>query len=212
MSEKSQNLDDSVITCLDEADWPSILPAVLKYAEARARKFKWLGDEVDPEALVQEAIVRAYSGERNWNREKCPRFENFLIGIIRSMTSHTAEREINFTKLPLYYEDGTLRNGEIFKSSEGARGVSNPKTPEELLIEGENLKNLMNILDELGSDNEELGMVILCLEDVIGKPREIAKATGYKINKVYNLLGKIRRKLDIYKPIKKKHSFEERYE
>jgi DNA-directed RNA polymerase specialized sigma24 family protein len=203
MSVKSQKLDESIRTCLDEADWSSVFPAVLKYAEARARKFKWLGDEVDPEALVQEAIVRAYGGERNWDREKCPRLENFLIGIIRSMTSHTAEREINFPKLPLYYEDGTLRNGEIFKSSDRTHGASNPKTPEELLIEGDNLIDLMNILDELGSDNEELGMVILCLEYGIGKPREIAKETGYEINKVNNLLRKIRRKLDIYKPKKK---------
>jgi RNA polymerase sigma factor (sigma-70 family) len=207
MSVKSQKLDESIRTCLDEADWQSVLPAVLKYAEARARKFKWLGDQVDPEALVQEAIVRAYGGERNWDREKCPRLENFLIGIIRSMTSHTVEHELNFPKESLYYDDGTPKNGEIFKSGDKTRGAFNPKTPEEELIEGDNLKNLMDILDELGSDNEELGMVILCLEDGIGKPREIAKETGYEINNVNNLLRKIRRKLDIYKPKKKDQSF-----
>lgn len=96
MLQHSPKYDTSIHEELEKADWDATLPKVFKYALSRAKIFKWLGDEVEPEALVQEAIARAYGvgtggTYRNWNKETCPDLGNFLIGIIRSMTSHKDE-------------------------------------------------------------------------------------------------------------------------
>ena len=84
MAEHSPRYDPSIRDELDKADWDSVFPAVLKYARWRAKKFKYLGYRVEPEELVHEAIARAYGvgtrgTNRNWNKDKYPKLEYFLI-------------------------------------------------------------------------------------------------------------------------------------
>lgn len=201
MSKISPEPDASTIDCLDAADWSSVLPAVLKYAEAQAKKFQWLGDEVNPEALAQEAILRAYRGDRKWDRHKCPQLKDFLIGIIRSMTSHIANHENKFPKESLCHDNGDLKNFEIYQNIDRLNNEVAPKTPEEELLEAENLKNFASVLNEIiSSKDEKMALIVLCLEDGIGKPQKIAEETGLEIKKVYSLLKKIRNKIDSYNP------------
>lgn len=217
MLKHSSKYDPSIHEKLEKADWDAALPRVLKYAVSRAKIFKWLGDEVEPEALVQEAIARAYGtgtrgNYRNWNREKCPDLANFLIGIIRSMTSHEAEHGSEFPKESLFDEDGSLKDEKLLKSADEVAGALMPKTSEVELIENENLRTLNDELDSISVEDEDLGLVIVCIEDGISKPRHIAEETGFEINKVNNLLRKLRRKLDKYNPKMKKQSSKERQE
>ncbi len=217
MLKHSSKYDPSIHEKLEKADWDAALPRVLKYAVSRAKIFKWLGDEVEPEALVQEAIARAYGNGtrgnyRNWNREKCPDLANFLIGIIRSMTSHEAEHGSEFPKESLFDEDGSLKDEKLLKSADEVAGALMPKTSEVELIENENLRTLNDELDSISVEDEDLGLVIVCIEDGISKPRHIAEETGFEINKVNNLLRKLRRKLDKYNPKMKKQSSKERQE
>ncbi len=217
MLKHSSKYDPSIHEKLEEADWDTALLRVLKYAVSRAKIFKWLGDEVEPEALVQEAIARAYGtgtrgNYRNWNREKCPDLANFLIGIIRSMTSHEAEHGSEFPKESLFDEDGSPKDEKLLKSADEVAGALIPKTSEVELIENENLRTLNDELDSISVEDEDLGLVIVCIEDGISKPRYIAEETGFEINKVNNLLRKLRRKLDKYNPKTKKQSSKERQE
>ena len=205
MQPHSQQYDTSIHKELEKADWGAVFPAVLKYAISRSKKFKWLGDEVDPKALVCEAIARAYGigtggTYRNWNKEKYPKLENFLISIIRSITSHKAEHESGFPKEPLFNKDGSPKDNKLFKSGDETRGFQKPKNPEEELIEAENLQLLIDELDRLSQEDEELGMIIICIEDGITKTRYISEATGYDRKKVNNLLRKLRRRLENYNP------------
>ena len=217
MLKHSSKYDPSIHEKLEKADWDAAIPRVLKYAVSRAKIFKWLGDEVEPEALVQEAIARAYGtgtreNYRNWNREKCPDLANFLIGIIRSMTSHEAEHGSEFPKESLFDEDGSPKDEKLLKSADEVAGALMPKTSEVELIENENLRTLNDELDSISVEDEDLGLVIVCIEDGISKPRHIAKETGFEINKVNNLLRKLRRKLAKYNPKMKKQSSKERQE
>jgi len=178
MSRHSPKYDPSIREELDKADWDSVSLAVFKYAVWRARKFAWLGDKVDPEALVHEAIARAYGGGikgtyRNWDREKCPKLEDFLIGIIRSVTSHKANHESDFPKESLFNEDGSPKDNKLFKSADETKGALKPKTPEDEIIKAENLQSIMDELDKLSNEDEELGMVILCIMDGISENRYI---------------------------------------
>jgi len=205
MSRYPLKYDTSIRKELDKADWDSIYPVVLKYAISRAKIFSWLGDEVNPENLVQEAMARAYGigsngTYRNWNKEKYPELQSFLISIIRSMTSHVAEHESEFPKESLLNVDGLPKDKKLLESRDEIADFQNPKTPEEELIETDNLKPLMEELSRLSNENEELGMVILCIQDGISRPRHIADETGYDIKKVNNLLRTLRRRLAIYDP------------
>lgn len=217
MLQHSPKYDPTIHAELDKADWDAAIPRVLKYAVSRAKMFEWLGDEIEPEALVQEAIARAYGigtrgTYRNWNKATCPDLGDFLIGIIRSMTSHKAEHETEFPSESLFNEDGSAKDSKILNSCDETAGASRPKTPEEEIIENENLQTLKDELDSLAEGDEDLGMVILCIEEGISEPRNIADTTGFEKNKVNYLLKRLRRKLDNYNPKRKRQSSKERRE
>lgn len=215
MPEYSSKYDATIHKELNEADWDEVLPRVLKYAESRANKFRWLGDKIDPEDLVNEAIELAYGvGEkgayRNWDREKCPSLTKFLIGIIRSMTSHMAEHEIRFPKESYYYKDGTPKDESIYGTIYAITERLETKTPEGEIIENENLAAMEEQLDLISDEDEDLGLVILCIKEGYGEPRYIAEETGFGVEKVNNLLKRLRRKLNKYNPKVKNRSSKER--
>ncbi|MDX9786849.1 MAG: hypothetical protein RBT11_08740 [Desulfobacterales bacterium] len=209
--------DPSIHKHLDKVDWDAVLPAVLKYARWRVQIFHWLGKDMDPESLVREAFARAYGigtngTYRNWNKKTCPDIAIFLKGIIRSMTSHNAEHESEFPTESLFYEDGSPKDDKIFGSSDETVAASRPKTPEDELIESENLRVLMNELDQISCEDDDLGMVILCFEEGISKPQGIAAQTGFEVNEVNNLLKRLRRKLKQFNPKLQEQSSIERRE
>jgi DNA-directed RNA polymerase specialized sigma24 family protein len=217
MLQHSSKYDLAIHKELEKAGWDAALPRALKYAVSRAKIFRWFGDEIEPEELIQEAIARAYGigireNFRNWNTETCPDLGDFLIGIIRSMTSHKFEHEADFPKESLFKEDGSPKDEKILKSADETAGALMPKAPEAELIDKENLQALKDQLDSISIDDEDLGLIIVCLEDGISKPKYIAEETGFDVNKVNNLLKKLRRKLDKCNPKMKKQSSKERRE
>ena len=217
MTQYHQKYDPRIHTKLDQADWDAILPRVLKYAVFRAKMFTCRGDVIEPKDLVLEAVARAYGignrgNYRNWNSEKCPDLGDFLIGIIRSMTSHDAEHGSGFPEESLFHDDGTAKDEKILKYADEAAGALMPKTPETEIIVRENLQALKELLDRISVEDENLGLVIVCIEDGISKPRDIAEKTGFDINKVNDLLRKLRRKCAEFKPQMKKQSSKERRE
>ncbi|MFH0812008.1 MAG: hypothetical protein V2A69_04110 [Pseudomonadota bacterium] len=86
INDYSNKYDPSVHSELDHANWNDILPRVLKYAEARARKYDFVvGNQVQVEAkeLVNEACARAYGvgkdgGLSKLEQRQVPRFGGFL--------------------------------------------------------------------------------------------------------------------------------------
>lgn len=205
MAEHSPRYDPSIRDELDKADWDSVFPAVLKYARWRAKKFKYLGYRVEPEELVHEAIARAYgvgtrSAYRNWNKDKYPKLEYFLISIISSITSHEAGHVSDFPEDSLFNENGTPKDKKIIKSAETSDKITIPQSPEEQVLEHEKVKPLLDELDSIALEDDDLGMVILCIQDGIGWPRHIAEETGFDPKKVNNLLRKLRNRLKNFKP------------
>jgi hypothetical protein len=217
MPQSNRKYDPSIHEMLDKADWDTVFLKVLDFAVLRARNFRWLGVEVDPEALVQEAIARAYGigtrgNYRNWNPETCPDLAMFLNGIIRSMTSHMAEHEAGFPTESFFNEDGSFKDDRVLKSIDDTGGAFKSKTPEDLAVEKENFEALIVELDRLSEKDDDLGLVVLALEEGVSKPRHIAEATGLEISKVNNALKKIRRNLSNISPKMKMKPSTERKE
>lgn len=204
MTQESSKYDPNIRVELDKQDWEKIFPRVLKYAIARSRKYYWLGgDVVEPQELIHEAISLAWGiGKnktyRNWNKEKYPQLEDFLISIIESITSHKADHSMRIKKESLFSEDGT-ENFELSVSSKRMVSKDYLNSPEEKMIQSESLEYLKDKLKSIAEEDEEAGLVILCFEEEISLPREIANATGYDVTKVHNILRRIRTKLKEFK-------------
>ncbi len=204
MNQKSSKYDPAIRTELDNAGWENIFPRIYKYAMARSMKYHWLGYVVEPEELIQDAISRAYGiGEnetyRNWNKEKYPKLEDFLISIIESITSHKADHSRRIKEKPLFNDDGTTNDIELNISSMWIKNRENI-SPDEEIIQLETLQLLTDKLKSIAEEDEEIGIIILCLEEGISLPREISNETGYNVNKVNNILRRLRTKLKKLKP------------
>lgn len=210
MTQESSKYNPNIRVELDKQDWEKILPRVLKYAIARSKKYYWLGENVvEPQELIYEAISLAYGiGEnntyRNWNKEKYPQLEDFLISIIESITSHKADHSMRIKKESLFSEGGT-KNFELSANSRMTGSKDCFNSPEEKMIQSESLEHLKDKLKSLAEEDEEAGLVILCLEEGISLPREIANETGYDVNRVYNILRRIRTNLKEFKPLQRKN-------
>lgn len=207
MNQKSSKYDPTLCAELDKEDWENILPRVHKYAVARSKKYYWLGHVVEPEELVQEAISLAYGiGEnenyRNWNKEKYPKLEDFLISIIESITSHKADHSMRIKKKPLFNDDGTINDFELSISSNfmvNKNNLNSPE-PEEEIIQSENSQLFADKLKNIAEEDEEMGIIIMCLEDGISRPRDISNETGYDVKKIHNIFRRLRTKLKQFKP------------
>jgi DNA-directed RNA polymerase specialized sigma24 family protein len=205
LNQKSSKYNPAIRAELDNEDWDNILPRVLKYAVARSKRYYWLGYVVEPEELVHEAISLAYGkGKnetyRNWNKKNYPKLEDFLISIIESITSHKADHAMRIKIKPLFNEDGTLNDFEENISSEWTKNKENLNSPEDEIIKSESLLAIIDKLKTISEEDEEIGMLILCIEDGISRPRDISKETGYDVNRVNNIFKRLRTKLKEFKP------------
>lgn len=202
--EKSEThyYDPSARASLDEAICPDILQKVLLYAIYQCKKYFWMTNAaLDPHDLVQEAIALAYGvgadgGYRNWDREKYPDLAIFLMTVIKSIVSHKIEHLRNFPKDPVEGQDEV--NVDFTASAEPSAkdqfASLSRISAEDRLIQADSLSNLVRRLESMAEGDEEMEIVVMCLQDGISKPREISEQTSYDIGRVNNILKRLRRK------------------
>jgi hypothetical protein len=202
----NERYDPSIRKVLDRVDWKFILPKLLYYAQNQCRKFYWLGDQhLHPQDLVQEAISLAYGcgkngGYRNWNKEYYPDLPSFLKSVIKSIVNHKIEHIKEFPHDSIDSHEGKgeanldVVDAQVSKSIYGGTSQCSPEG-NILRVENEKVfsKRIMK-LKSLGDGDEEMGLVMICFEDGISTPREIAETTGYDVKRVNNILKRIRRK------------------
>jgi len=178
---------------LDSADWGDISFQLLRYSVSKAKMLHAIGiADLDHQDLIQEAISLAYGvgpndTYRNWNREIYPDLADFLKSVIRSIANHKSMHHIKFKS----------ESSSIDDDSSGDKGLVtlSPKNPEEIIKEKNAFSNLKEAIYQRVKGDEEIGMVLLCLEDGTSKIRHIAKETGYDVNKVNNALRRLKRKI-----------------
>jgi hypothetical protein len=184
---------------LDEIDWKEVSIRCMKYAISKAEKLKKFGINMNPEELIIESITRAYGqGEnetyRNWNTEKSPDAVDFIKGIISSIVSQLIQRAIKFPSENIHYLDENIKDDQINKAIESELLVSTPVNPEEELLTSERAQKINDFLDKISEEDEELGLLIICLEEGHYKPRHIAQQLNCDKKDANNLLRKLRYK------------------
>jgi hypothetical protein len=205
MELENGHYDPSIIKELEQADWKVIFPKLIWFAKIQCDKFYWLGTRhFQPQDLVQEAISLAFGcGEngkyRNWNKDYYPDLTSFLRGVIKSIVSHEIEHIMDFPHDAIE-PIGDKSSGFIGESDPEAKNiyeVLSSNSPEDNFERNEIQKALsvhVTELKSLAAGDEEMELVMMCFDDGISTPREIAKATGYDVSRIYNIIKRIKRK------------------
>lgn len=190
---------------LREADWGIIGKKLLIHAHYRAAiYYSWRGDQTFElaaghtiEDIIQEAILKACTGERKWNPEKGS-LELWLKDQINSLMDHLAKSATN------RYETHTLETirGDStedpwdsdaleYAPPESARVAS----AEEIAIRQEEVKQEFDLLLGAADGDEQLEQMIQVVWEGYEKSSEISEAMGVPVKEVYTLTRKLKRRV-----------------
>ena len=138
----------AAIDALSEADTIRIR----QFAKKRGELLEWRIASPTWEDLIQEAMTRALTGGRHWN--KSVPFVDFLLGIIRSISSHSARQsskrpEVREADLITEDHEGVERNPLILAEN------PEPDPHEELTAQ-----ELLDRIDALFDEDPEALLVI----------------------------------------------------
>ena len=158
------------------------------------------------ESIVQEAITKTFSEERNWKPEKGDLLM-WLKYVIISEISHLAESITNRVEVPLDPIDGNdpKDDGPDFKQPQSSAEEFCVSSPEEILINAETeelkitvAKSKIDALLEASSGHPELEEIVYTILD--GKcgaePRELAQILGKPVEEIYQNLRSLRRRAE----------------
>ena len=179
------------------ADWDDIIPRVRLWAtHFHKRYLKNIRAAPSPDDLVQEAIVKLYTGRR-----KIPDHVPLMTVIINNIQSDIW----NFLT-----KEGYTKSDSRGKGRKGwGRHIGLEEWMEEhdaqSLPSQSELKDLYAVISSKVADDEMLQkMVDLLFEDPLLKPRDMARLLGASIKEVNNAQKRLRRRLqDIRNAFKK---------
>lgn len=189
--------DDKVLALLEAADWNEIILKLVRYSLWQARKYKWksgdpkqLSEGNTPDDIAFKAIEKVWNKTRSWNPDKYPNLLTHLMWIVKSDMEHLyLSKEHLITGRMPEHEDGSEKEFDHNELDE------RPSAEEGLIIKEkqEQEKRLMAELAEAVKGDEDLELLLMCIEDGIIKPEAIALETSWDIAKVYNLKKRFHR-------------------
>ena len=135
---------------------------IRQFAKKRGQLLKWGVGSPTWEDLIQEAMARALTGSRHWNKD-VP-FVNFLLGIIRSISSHSARQiskrqEVREADLITEDHEGVERNPLALAET------AEPDPHEELTA-----RELLDRIDALFDEDPEALLVIAGMRERLTGP------------------------------------------
>jgi hypothetical protein len=198
---------DEVLNFLESANWDHIILELTRYAIWQARKHTWSSGDPSilpkgntPQDMALNAIKKVWSGQREWDPKKYPDLLLHLKWVVKSDINHLSEslEHEKVSRLHVFQSDETLDSdhNEISPKSLSPTYEMAPN-PEEELILSEKRKGEKHLLERLHASvrgDDDLELLFMCFEDGIDKPRDIARETGFDIEKVYKLKKKLYRK------------------
>ena len=95
-------VDDETRRRLLEADWDLVLAGAIKRATVETQILEALGFALlASEDLLNEAVLRLFSGSRTWDYERYPDLTKHLTWVIKSIGSHVREQHLSQVSLNL---------------------------------------------------------------------------------------------------------------
>jgi hypothetical protein len=203
---KKMGYDRSTIKKFDAINWSEIMPRLIKYARSKESILTKVGSELRYSDLLQEAIARVYgqgkNGKyRNWDSVKYPDLAIFLIFIMKEIVHREIATATTYKKEQLCWDAVPGEERELSIENYDSVDKQHSSNPEYLIIEKESIERLSDRLEVISDEDEELGLVLLCIFDGKTKSSQIAEETDLPIEKVYNLKRKLKRRLNCYNEI-----------
>jgi len=200
---------DEILKRFEAENWRDTIYRLTHYARWRATWYGWKSGRPDqlpggktPDDVALGAIEKVFNGTRNWDPDRYPDLLTHLMWIVNSDMGHlfNSLEHITTRRIPEIKgdDDRESQHGEIIYNPPSS--VSEPlgmQTPEEVLLTREEDAIKEKIKKEIFSivkGDEELEMVLLCIEEGIDKPELIAEQMGWDVSKVYTLKRKLLRK------------------
>jgi len=193
------SIPESTKILLKAYDWDDVTPRLLRYALKKVRFLTWKGIPNSGEIaqdIVQEAILKTWSGERSWIPETHPDLFIHLKSVIKSLISHAVSSPQNTRQI---FESSIFpeSNTSFFDTVE-----SKSPSPLQNIAKQEDEKEanefICNFIDYL-HDDTPLTKMFECILDGIDKPRDIAKELNIDVTEVYNLRKRLCRAYENFK-------------
>lgn len=172
---------------LTDDQWSNILLKLRLHAEHVVRRKKWKAPEgmlpkgFDAASLASEAVCRLLAGDRKWNPEKVPDVLVLLKGTVDSIASKLVEAP--------EHEKGP-RFAQADEDPAVAMVAGSERDQQKAMEDAE----LRDWIWSQAKDEEEQE-VLLYLEEGC-KPAEIADQTGKPVERIYQVLRNLKRRLD----------------
>lgn len=203
--------DEDVFKLLESADWGEIGNELLSFAATWSKRYPTLGYGEDPkflvlgvsyEDVVQEVIVKVFSGQRKWDPGK--------VDLLPWLKMHIKSIIDALAKSSPANQETTLGDGEendfesgLEYSSVGARHIANSRdsaNPEQTILEKEAVDKHLQLIREAAEGDEELEMLILAIEcGCDPRPRFLAEELGIPVKDVYQQTRRLQRHIDTLK-------------
>ena len=173
---------------------------LLLHAGDLLRRYQWgtrRNQDLSPEDIVIETIIRVLDGRRKWNSEKHSEIEKYLKSNIRSVINHSFDT-VDDTQTQRYPED--CKGNEYIPFSadsvvnEYTESLQIP-TPEELFFSEKKLTEFNSTMLAHFTEHPELEELALCYMDNLSKPQDIAKELSIPVSEVNNRKKRLRRVL-----------------
>lgn len=131
--------------------------------------------------IIGEVIGKIFIEKtRNWNTEKYPEFEDFIVGVIDSHISNSLKKKSK--ELKILDDQFTRRfNGELEPNAQ------------DTVITKELKSEIYKELESAGASDDEL-LVFDCLTDGIEKPEDIRNDLGMSESDFHNTWRRLKRK------------------
>ncbi len=193
-------MDPELRKHIKQADWTDLTKKLLRYVAFRLHIiYGGTGENIalpggqSANDIVQEAIRRFLNGQRKWDPSRVSLLR-FLMGIAKSLISH--HHELKETQLRA---SGVILDTNLSDENDpsGTRRIvaKNPtKSPEGEILSVE-LRGILNQafrdLNQKAGADEDYILVLMCIEEGIMKPADIAKETSLNISRVYAVKKRI---------------------
>ncbi|ADO73729.1 sigma-70 family RNA polymerase sigma factor [Stigmatella aurantiaca] len=134
--------------------------------------------------LVQEAVMRALDGRRNWNPEQVPDLDVYLCETVRSIMN--AEFRSSAMNTYLYEEDSV----ELDK----VQALAEKTTPEDEHLHREQIRRRVDLILRATQNEKSLLALVEAIMDGCDKPTKVADQLGIPVEEVYNATRKLARR------------------
>ncbi|MDP8225136.1 MAG: hypothetical protein P9L99_17375 [Candidatus Lernaella stagnicola] len=148
--------------------------------------------------LVNETLARVLEGRRRLKRAASTTITDFLFGVMKSIASGFVDSNRN---LVVDDADSKIEHLNIDSIPEWASTRSREMSPEEIVLCQNEAGKILKWLYDSFDDDEVVQDLLICAEDGLIEPNDIAQQSGRSVDEIYKAKKRLRRKIDDLKSL-----------